>query len=69
MVTEFKKRESSEYLSVRQVAALLGVTTRTIWKLSAARQFPAPVRLTPRLPRWKRAEIDAHIEALATVIS
>ena len=66
MATEAPKKESSEYLSVRQVADLLGVTTRTIWKLSAAKQFPAPVRLTPRLPRWKRAEIDAHIELLVT---
>ena len=70
MSTQFPlSKTPAEYLSVRQVAELLGVTTRTIWKLSAARKFPAPVRLTPRLPRWKRAEIDAHIAALSVVVS
>lgn len=54
-----------EYLSVRDVAELLGCTTRTIWRLAASGQFPRPVRLTPRLPRWRRADVDAHLAALA----
>lgn len=57
--------QHSEYLSVREVAVMLGCTTRTIWKLSAAGRFPQPVRLTPRLPRWKRSAVEDHMAALA----
>ena len=62
-------QQRGEFLSVREVSALLSITSRTVWKMVSCGRFPKPVYLTPRLPRWKRAEIDAHIEALAEVVS
>ncbi|MGC9261889.1 MAG: helix-turn-helix transcriptional regulator, partial [Phycisphaerae bacterium] len=56
---------TGEYMSVHQAAAMLGCTARTIWKLAAAGKFPKPVRITPRLPRWKKTEIESHLASLA----
>ena len=73
-VTVIKKKEKSmkdrnppskpEWLNVQQVAELIGCASRTVWKLSSKGDFPAPVRITPRMPRWSRAEIEAHLAAL-----
>lgn len=54
-----------EFLKVREVASMLGCSPRTVWKLTAAGKFPAPVRLTPRLPRWNKNLIEIHLTALA----
>ena len=49
-------------LTVRQVADRLGVSTRQVWKLTAAEKLPAPVRLS-RSVRWRANELDAWIKA------
>ena len=52
---------SSELLKVAEVAALLKVSTRQIWKLAASGRLPTPVRLG-RSVRWRAADIDAFVE-------
>ena len=54
-----------DLLSAGQVADLLGCTKRTVWKLLSSGKFPKPVRLTPKLPRWRRADLDKYISSLA----
>lgn len=48
-------------LRVGEVARLLGISVRSVWKLSAASELPRPIRLG-RSARWLRDEIVAHLE-------
>jgi excisionase family DNA binding protein len=54
--------QSSALLDVRQVAAMLGCSPRTVYRLSDAGKMPRPRRLGA-LVRWSRSEIDAWISA------
>ena len=54
-----------EYLAVRQVAALLGVSIRTVWKMTSIGTLPPPIYLTPRCPRWIRSAVVERIASLA----
>ena len=47
-------------LTVREVAARLGVSTRQIWKLTGSGQIPASLRLAGSV-RWRASDIAAFI--------
>lgn len=47
---------------VREVAAALGVTTRTIWRMRDSGQMPTPIRVRGSV-RWRRADVEQWIEA------
>jgi len=47
-------------LTVREVAARLGVSGRQVWKLCASGRLPAPVRLA-RSVRWRESDISEFI--------
>lgn len=49
-------------LDVKAVAALLGCSTRHIFRLADAGQMPAPVKLGS-LVRWPRGAVEAWIAA------
>lgn len=48
-------------LTVQEVAARLGVSSRQVWKLAASDRLPAPVRLA-RSVRWRESDIQRFIE-------
>lgn len=50
-----------ELLGVREVAVLLGVSTRTVRRMDASGVLPQPVRFG-RLVRWRRTELLEWIE-------
>ena len=50
----------SAMLDVQQVAALLGCSTRTAYRLADAGRMPRPLKLG-HLCRWRRAEVLAWI--------
>lgn len=50
-------------LTVRQVARLTQLGTRTIWRHVAMGLFPAPVSIGPKAKRWDRRGIEAWIAA------
>lgn len=52
-------------LTVRQVAELLGVHVRSIWRLSQTGDIPAPIRLGERVVRWRLSELRDHLERKA----
>lgn len=54
----------SEWLSVKDVAGLLGCSTRTVWSLRAGGHIPAPVKVGPGLVRWRRATLNAWLAEL-----
>jgi excisionase family DNA binding protein len=53
--------KASELMTVQQVAALLNVTRRTVWRLVKSGHLPQPLRVSPRLRRWPRAAVLERI--------
>ena len=63
-------QERTKLLTVRDLAALLGVNERTCWRLTAMAEaghgrFPKPLRIGPRVVRWRLADVEAYLAALA----
>lgn len=55
------------YLSVREVAALFGVSRATIWRWAAGHEgFPAPVKFNATTTRWAREDLRAFERKCAT---
>lgn len=52
-------------LTARQVADLIGVDVRTVWRMAQTGGVPAPVRLSERVVRWRLADLEAHLDRLA----
>jgi len=57
-------------LTVRELAAALGVHERTCWRLAALSEagqgdFPRPLRIGPKTIRWRLADVEAYLAALA----
>lgn len=61
--TSFRsKREKTLVVDAREAARLLGISRSTFMKLHSAGKVPSPLRFG-RAVRWRRAEIEAWIEA------
>lgn len=52
-------------LSVRQVADLLGVHPRSVWRLAQTGDIPAPIRLSERVIRWRLTDLRDCFEEMA----
>ncbi len=50
-------------LTVKEVAARLGVGVRTVWRWTVVGQLPPPVR-RGRIVRWKVADIERFVRQL-----
>lgn len=50
-------------LPVDQVAQMLGLGVRTVWRLTSARRLAAPVRIG-RAVRWRRQDVLEFVDAL-----
>lgn len=48
-------------VSAEELATILDVSQRTIWRLLSARQIPSPVRFGGTV-RWRLSEVNAWIE-------
>lgn len=49
-------------LSPQEAAAEAGIALSTWWKGVKEGRFPAPVRPTPRCPRWRRSAIRSALQ-------
>jgi prophage regulatory protein len=49
-------------ISARDLAAMLNVSLRQVWRLNSAGKLPRPIRLGGSV-RWNRAEIQQWFEA------
>lgn len=56
-----------EMLTAAQVAALLKISTRTLWKWVACGAWPQPVRFNRKVVRWKRDAVEEAMEAVRPV--
>ena len=57
-------------MTARDVAAVLGVGERTVWRLTSRAEagygnFPRPVRLAARTVRWRWPDIEKYLLELA----
>ncbi len=53
--------EPAALLTVRQVAAMLGCSSRHIYRLADRGAMPRPTKLGDVLVRWNRAEIESWL--------
>lgn len=56
--------ETVTLLNVRAVAARIGLSRATVYRMVAAGQFPRPTYPQPGAPRWPSDEVDHWIETL-----
>lgn len=54
--------ESAKLLTVSEVATILTISTREVWRRVDSGELPRPIRLGLRTRRWPREEIEAVIE-------
>ena len=52
------------------MSAALAIHQRTCWRLAALAEagqgsFPKPVRIAPKTVRWRLADVEAYLAALA----
>ena len=52
-------------VSVREVAELLGVNPRTVWRMAQTGEIPAPIRLGERIVRWQLSDLREHLDRKA----
>lgn len=50
-------------LTVKDVAKIVGVTTKTIWKMEKEGRCPKAIRRGKRVVRWKSSDVVAWINA------
>ena len=63
MEAEFFNDESEPLLvTARQVAAMMQISTRTLWRLCSGQKLPAPLRIGGAV-RWRLEEIRKWIAA------
>jgi predicted DNA-binding transcriptional regulator AlpA len=59
-----------QLLDVREVAELLRMHPRSIWRLASQAEsgrsdFPKPLRIGPKTVRWRLTDVQAYLAALA----
>jgi excisionase family DNA binding protein len=56
---------SDRLMSPADIAAYLGVKTRTILQWAAEGRLPRPVRLSKKVFRFRQSEVEAAVKRLA----
>ena len=62
-----------QLLDVKEVAGLLRIHPRSIWRLAAQGEagqgnFPRPLRIGPKTIRWRLSDVQAYLTCLAREI-
>lgn len=52
-----------KYLRVKEVAMLTSMGVSTIWALTKRGDFPAPIKLSPRVTVWPKFAVQAWLES------
>lgn len=54
--------DDDRFLSAKEVASMLAISLRTLWRLLSARKFPKPIRIGGS-PRWRKSVLMSWIDA------
>lgn len=57
-----ESRPDLQLLKAADVARLLRVSVRQVWRLVASGALPEPVKLAARTVRWREADLAAWLE-------
>ncbi|MGD9854065.1 MAG: helix-turn-helix transcriptional regulator [Planctomycetaceae bacterium] len=60
-IPEQAQKPTARLLTVLEVARMLGMSTRSVWRLAKQNRCPLPLKLG-RSTRWRTAEIEIWIE-------
>lgn len=55
---------AAEFVTADEFAAILRVSTRTLFRLRARGALPAPVEISSHIVRWRAADVRAYLDAL-----
>lgn len=50
-----------QHLKVQEVAELLGVHRRTVWRLVSSGDLPEPIRISAKVVRWRVVDLEDHL--------
>lgn len=53
-----------EFISAEDIAAILSVSIRTVFRLRARGVLPAPVEVSRNIVRWRRSAIQTYLDSL-----
>jgi predicted DNA-binding transcriptional regulator AlpA len=55
----------AQLLTAREVAALLRIHPRSVWRATSAGDIPKPIRIGPKVVRWRLSDLQAFIGGAA----
>ena len=69
-VSEHRPITVPRLLTARQVAQVLGLGERTVWRMTSRSRagcgpFPRPVRVGPKAVRWRWPDIEKYLQKQA----
>lgn len=59
------ERRPATLLTAKQVAAMLGIHVRSLWRMAQSGDVPPPIRLSERVVRWRITDLEAYLDRLA----
>jgi prophage regulatory protein len=51
-----------QLLTVKEVAGLLGIHERTVWKMASASEIPKPIKIGSKSVRWRLNDLRNFIQ-------
>lgn len=57
------EKNGVEYLAVRDIRAIYGLSEAAVWRWTKEGRFPKPVRIGTRWTRWLKSEVEAFINS------
>ncbi len=54
---------TTRYIRLREVLKIVPMSASSVWRLTANRDFPAPVKLSARITAWNRDEVMAWLKS------
>lgn len=46
------------FLTVKKVAAHVGVSVSSVWRMAREDEFPKPIKLSSQVTRWRKSEVQ-----------